>query len=217
MLYAWISHSYSHVFKYLHLLCVFIWIFGLVWFGFFFKIADFPLIKSRLLKIVFVVCFNGTLCFSDCFKMFMDFYIQSSIFMQGEILRIFFSWFWYANHSSFLRNELFKSWYKNYNFRQHSSAVLFKPCLSLPCLFRVDPGSFGTSLLGWNHSVCEQLHLPDVTYNCKSLAERMSVTDTTSFDWRNVATKWIIILQPLPHKICFQNSFLAKRNNSGAV
>lgn len=108
MLYAWISHSYSHVFKYLHLLCVFIWIFGLVWFGFFFKIADFPLIKSRLLKIVFVVCFNGTLCFSDCFKMFMDFYIQSSIFMQGEILRIFFLdfdmqtivLFWEMNFSS---------------------------------------------------------------------------------------------------------------------
>lgn len=133
-----------------------------------------------------MVCFNGTFYCSDCFKMLMDFYKQSSIFMQGENLRNFLLDFdmqsivlFWGFHSSSPDTENTYS-----NFRQHSSAS----CLSLQCS-EVIQEPCGTSLLGFNHSVCEQLHLPDVTYNCKCLAEQMSVIDTTSFDWRNVSVK----------------------------
>lgn len=55
VLYAWTSLSHSHPQTSTSLLCIVLCGFGLVWI--FFKIADFLLIKSGLLKIFFVVCF----------------------------------------------------------------------------------------------------------------------------------------------------------------
>jgi len=51
---------------------------------------------------------------SDCITVFMDFYIQSSIFMQGEGSGKFFYLFLMCKIHLFSEVSFFKSWYRKH-------------------------------------------------------------------------------------------------------
>lgn len=150
-----------------------------MWFFFSSKICGCLLLKSKWLKIVFVVYFFA-LYSSDCITVFVHFYIQSSIFMRCFIL-LLWRRFWQVFYlflmcKPYLISEVsfFKSWYRKR--LQQLKATLLNSIIDILFIFAVLVLSWSrTSLLGVNHSDCDQLHLPDVTYvgdfNCKSLAE----------------------------------------------